>query len=76
VEGASPAIFAVRAKPTMGGSPGLEYCMVPFVKRLKPRCPYATSMALQTVGVSTSRNRLSKSSGITPSGVAKCLAIV
>ena len=67
-EGLSPEIFAVRARPTIAGSPGLECCIVPRVKRSKPRLPCATSIALQTVGVSTDRNNLSKSSWINTLG--------
>ena len=45
--------------------------MVPWVKRLKPRLPCATSIALQTVGVSTDFRILSSSAEM--SGVLKML---
>jgi len=37
----------------MAGAPGFECCIVPRVKRLNPLFPCTTSIALQTVGVST-----------------------
>ena len=66
---ANPEILAVRANPTIAGSPGLECCIVPRVKELKPRLPCATSIALQTVGVSTCRSNASNSSEIIASAI-------
>ena len=49
-------IFAVAANPTAAGASGLECNIVPFVNRLNPRRPRATSMAFHTVGVATRRS--------------------
>ena len=68
-EGARPEMRAVRAKPTAAGSPGLEWIIVPRVNLLKPRLPWTTSIALQTVGVSTPRSRSSRSSRMMVSAI-------